>query len=333
VLSQLVGAVVGRSVVYYLTIGAVLTVLALSANTSFADFPRLCRIVALDNFLPHAFAARGRRLVFSLGIYVLTACAALLLIVFGGITDRLIPLFAIGAFLAFTLSQAGMVGHWRRARGAHARRNLLINGVGAAATAITLGVVLVAKFTEGAWITLLLVPALLVVFTRVRKHYAHVQRETACETPLDLTDLQKPIVVVPIKGWDMIAGKDIRFALKLSPDVYAVQIAVEGEEESLRQYWAAYVEQPARDAGLPPPQLAVIPSPYRRVFSLLLTYITQLKDANPGRQIAVIIPELVEHRWYHYLLHNQRASLLKALLLLRGDQRVVVINVPWYLTA
>jgi hypothetical protein len=141
------------------------------------------------------------------------------------------------------------------------------------------------------------------------------------------------IVVVPIKGWDMIARKGIRFALKLSPDVYAVQIAVDGEEESLRQYWAAYVEQPARSAGLPSPQLVVIPSPYRRVFSLLLTYITQLKDANPGRQIAVIIPELVEHRWYHYLLHNQRASLLKALLLLRGDQRVVVINVPRYLTA
>ncbi len=333
VLSQLVAAVVGHSMFYYVTIGALLTVLALSANTSFAGFPRLCRIIALDDFLPHAFATRGRRLVFSLGIYMLTAYAALLLIIFGGITDRLIPLFAIGAFLAFTLSQAGMVAHWWRVGGPHARKSLLINGVGALATASTLTVVLVAKFAEGAWITLLLIPGLLVLFRRVRRHYRQVARETACETPLDLTNLTKPIVVVPIQGWDMIARKGLRFALKLSPEVYVVQICDEDAQERLRAHWADYVEQPARAAGLPAPQLVVIPSPYRHLFSLLLAYITQLKDSHPNRQIAVIIPQLIEHRWYHYLLHNQRASILKALLLLRGDQRVVVINVPWYLTA
>jgi amino acid transporter len=333
VLSQLVAAVVGHGMFYYVTLGALLTVLALSANTSFAGFPRLCRIIALDDFLPHAFATRGRRLVFSLGIYMLTACAALLLIIFGGITDRLIPLFAIGAFLAFTLSQAGMVAHWWRVGGPHARKNLLINGLGALATSITLAVVLVAKFAEGAWITLLLIPALLLLFTQVRRHYRQVARETECETPLDLTNLMKPIVVVPIQGWDMIARKGLRFALKLSPEVYVVQICDEDAQERLRAHWAEYVEQPARAAGLPAPQLVVILSPYRHLFSLLLAYITQLKDAHPDRQIAVIIPQLVEHRWYHYLLHNQRASILKTLLLLRGDQRVVVINVPWYLTA
>jgi amino acid transporter len=333
VLSQLVAAVVGRGLFYYVTSGAVLAVLTLSANTSFAGFPRLCRTVALDDFLPHAFAARGRRLVFSLGIYVLTASAALLLVVFGGITDRLIPLFAIGAFLAFTLSQAGMVAHWRRVGGPHARRNLVINGVGAAATAVTLGVVLIAKLSAGAWITLLLIPLLLVIFTRVQQHYAQVTRETACETPLDLTDLRKPIVVVPIKGWDRIARKGLRFALKLSPEVYAVHVCIEGREEALRRQWAELVEQPAQAAGLPSPRLVVIPSPYRHLFSLLLTYITQLKDAHPNRQIAVIIPQLVEQHWYHDLLHNQDATILKALLLLRGDQRVVVINVPWYVTA
>jgi amino acid transporter len=333
VLSQLVGAVVGHGIFYYLTIGALLMVLALSANTSFAGFPRLCRIIALDDFLPHAFATRGRRLVFSLGIYALTAFAAVLLIIFGGITDRLIPLFAIGAFLAFTLSQAGMVAHWRRAGGPHAHKYLLINGLGALATACTLTVVLVAKFAEGAWISLLIIPALLLLFTRVRNHYWQVERETACTTPLDLSNLIKPIVVVPIQGWDMIARKGLRFALKLSPEVYVVQICDEDAQERLRAHWAEYVEQPAQAAGLPAPQLVVIPSPYRHLFSLLLAYITQLKNAHPDRQIAVIIPELVEHRWYHYLLHNQRASLLKALLLLRGDQRVVVINVPWYLSA
>jgi hypothetical protein len=333
VLSQLVAAVVGRGIFYYVTSGAVLAVLTLSANTSFAGFPRLCRTVALDNFLPHAFAARGRRLIFSLGIYVLTASAALLLLLFGGITDRLIPLFAIGAFLAFTLSQAGMVAHWRRVGGPHARRNLVINGVGATSTALTLGVVLIAKFSAGAWITLLLIPLLLVIFTRVQQHYAQVSRETACETPLDLTDLRKPIVVVPIKSWDRITRKGLRFALKLSPEVYAVHVCIEGAEAELRRQWAELVEQPAQAAGLPPPQLVVIPSPYRHLFSLLLAYITQLKDAHPNRQIAVIIPQLVEQHWYHDLLHNQHATILKALLLLRGDQRVVVINVPWYITA
>lgn len=167
----------------------------------------------------------------------------------------------------------------------------------------------------------------------MQQHYAQVARETACETPLDLTDLRKPIVVVPIKGWDKIARKGLRFALKLSPEVYAVQVCIEGAEEELRRYWAELVEQPAQAAGLPSPQLVVIPSPYRHLFSLLLTYITQLKDAHPNRQIAVIIPQLVEQHWYHDLLHNQHATILKALLLLRGDQRVVVINVPWYLTA
>jgi hypothetical protein len=165
VLSQLIGAVIGKGMFYYISIGAILAVLSLSANTSFAGFPRLCRIVAHDDFLPHAFASRRRRLVFSWGIYVLTGLAALLLIVFGGVTDRLIPLFAVGAFLAFTLSQAGMVVHWRRSADKGRWRSLLINLVSALATALTLGVVLVAKFAEGAWITMLLIPLLLAILS------------------------------------------------------------------------------------------------------------------------------------------------------------------------
>jgi len=308
-------------------------VLALSANTSFAGFPRLCQIVARDGYLPNAFAHRGRRLVFSLGIYGLTTCAAVLLITFGGITDRLIPLFAVGAFLAFTLSQAGMVAHWRRVGGARAGRSLIINGIGATATGLTLTVVLVAKFTEGAWITLLLIPALLVISSRVKHHYAHVDREITCATPLDLSDLQQPIVVVPLRGWDMVARKGLRFAMKISAEVYAVQIRTEEAGEDLSRVWAEYVDAPARAAGLPTPQLDIIQSPYRRFFGPLLAYITQLQDDHPDRKLAVIIPEILEHRWYHHLLHNQRAEVLKAMLLVRGGQRVVVINVPWYLTA
>jgi amino acid transporter len=333
ILSQMVAAVVGRGTFYYVTIGAVLAVLALSANTGFADFPRLCRIVALDDFLPHAFANRGRRLVFSHGIFVLTALAALLLIVFGGVTDRLIPLFAVGAFLAFTMSQAGMVMHWRTAGGPLALRNMLINGVGAAATGVTLVVVLVAKFTEGAWVTVLLIGLLIVMFLSVRAHYAQVARETSVTGPLELGGLPPPVVVVPIKGWDTLAQQGLRFALQLSEDVAAVHIATNEEEaELLRKLWTRHVEAPAQETGRRAPHLVILFSPYRRLITPLLEYVDRLKHDYPDRQIAVIIPELVEGRWYQYLLHNQRATGLKAALLFRGGPRVVVVNVPWYLS-
>ncbi len=185
-LSQLTAAVIGRGVFYYITIGSVLAVLALSANTGFADFPRLCRIIAMDDFLPRVFAHRGRRLVYSHGIVVLAVLAGLLLIAFGGITDHLIPLFAVGAFLAFTLSQAGMVMHWYREGGPGARTSLLINGLGALSTGGALAVVLVSKFLHGAWIMVVLIPAILFFFYWVRRHYQCVAREVATHETADL---------------------------------------------------------------------------------------------------------------------------------------------------
>jgi hypothetical protein len=334
VLSLLAAAVVGRGVVYYVCMGAVLSALALSANTGFADFPRLCRLVAQDGFLPRIFASRGRRLVYSSGIYVLTVLSGLLLIVFGGITDRLIPLFAVGAFLAFTLSQAGMVAHWIRAGGHPGRvRNLAINGLGALATAVTLVVVLVAKFVEGAWVTVLLIPAMLAVFGAVRRHYRSVALEILNAAPLDVANIQPPIVVLPISAWTKMSQKGLRFALKLSPDIFAVQVRAGGTgEDDLTTHWDDYVERPAMHAGLAIPQLVTIESPYRHVFNPLLEYILEMKRQHPDRQIAVLIPELVARHWYHHLLHNKRAAMLKALLLVRGDEDIVVINVPWYLS-
>src|SRR5476651_1439423 len=232
VLSQLVAAVVGTGPFYYVTIGSILAVLALSANTGFADFPRLCRLIAEDGFLPRVFASRGRRLVYSLGIYVLTGLSAVLLIIFGGITDRLIPLFAVGAFLAFTLSQAGMVGHWRRTHGSGRRLAMAINGVGAIATGVTLLVVLVAKFAEGAWVMTLLVPALLAVFEMVRRHYQAVSVEIANPLALDVTNIQPPIVIIPMSQWNRMSQKGLRFALKLSPDIYVVQVQAGAPAES-----------------------------------------------------------------------------------------------------
>src|SRR5579862_4453416 len=187
VLSMLVAAVAGKGVFYYVTIASILLVLSLSANTAFADLPRLCRIIALDGYLPRSLANRGRRLVYSEGIYSLAVLAGLLLVIFGGVTDRLIPLYAVGAFLAFTLSQLGMVFHWKRAGGGRAVRNMFVNGLGALVTGITVLVVLVAKFLDGAWITVLLIPALLLLMYAVRRHYHRVSIEISDSTPLDLT--------------------------------------------------------------------------------------------------------------------------------------------------
>jgi amino acid transporter len=202
---MLLAAVAGKAIFYYVSIAAILLVLALSANTAFADFPRLCRAIAQNNYLPHFFATRGRRLVYSQGILVLAALAGLLLVVFGGVTDRLIPLYAVGAFLAFTLSQAGMVGHWKRVGGKGARRSIVINGLGAATTAGTVIVVMVAKFVEGAWITILLIPALMLVMLSVRHHYRSVARQTSSSHPLRVDELSPPLVVLPIQGWGHIA--------------------------------------------------------------------------------------------------------------------------------
>lgn len=331
VLSILLAAVAGRGVFYYISIGAILAVLTLSANTAFADFPRLCRAIAQNNYLPHSFATRGRRLVYTQGIVVLAVLAGILLILFGGVTDRLIPLFAVGAFLAFTLSQAGMVGHWRRLGGKGATRSILVNGLGAVATGITVIVVLVAKFAAGAWVTVLMIPTLLVAMGMVRRHYHSVFLEVRTTDPLDLKSLTPPMVIVPIQGWNQITKKALRFAFNLSPDVYALHVDSGEGSTILRDEWSRYVEGPAKEGGVKAPQLIVLPSPYRLVLAPIVDYVLEAERTRPNQQIAVLIPELVERHWYHYVLHNKRASILKTLLLLKGNQRIVVIDVPWYL--
>ena len=333
VLSMLVAAVTGQGVFYYITMGSILLVLALSANTAFADFPRLCRAVAEDGYLPHGFASRGRRLVYSQGIWVLAVLCGSLLILFGGVTDRLIPLFAVGAFLAFTLSQAGMVAHWKRLGGERSRRSIFVNGLGAVATATTVIVVTVAKFVAGAWVTVLLIPAIMMVMTAIRRHYRLVEAEVANSAPLDLTDLPAPLVVVPILSWNRVAQKGLRFALTLSSQVQVLHIDCEKDDGSFRQTWDRYVEEPAKRAGRVPPRLFELPSPYRFVITPILNYILELERTNPDRQIAVLIPELVEQHWYHYFLHNQRAEWLRALLLAKGGQRIILVSVPWHIVA
>ncbi|MGH9775693.1 MAG: APC family permease [Candidatus Acidiferrales bacterium] len=331
VLSLLVAAVFGKGVFYYLTIASILIVLSLSANTAFADFPRLCRAIAQNNYLPHAFGYRGRRLVYTYGIVVLAVLCGGLLILFGGVTDRLIPLYAVGAFLAFTLSQAGMVMHWRKNRGPHWLKSALVNGLGAVVTGITVVVVLVAKFVEGAWITLLFIPLTIFLFVAVRRHYHSVRVLTTCKDPVDPADLsQPPIAVIPIDRWSNITRQGIEFASRLTPEVIALHVDPSEHTELLREDWERYVEQPFRAAGKEPPKLEFLPSPYRFVIIPIVQFVLELAKKNPGRSVIVVIPELVEDRWYEYFLHNQRGRLLEWVLLARGNDRIFTVSAPWY---
>jgi amino acid transporter len=332
ILSMLTAAVFGKGLFYYLTIGSILVVLSLSANTAFADFPRLCRAIAQNNYLPHVFGYRGRRLVYTYGIVVLAVLCGGVLILFGGVTDRLIPLYAIGAFMAFTLSQAGMVMHWRKNRGPQWVKSALVNGLGALVTGITTGVVLVAKFAEGAWITLLFIPLMIVIFAIVRRHYHSVKVLTSCKIPVDAAALsQHPIVVVAIDRWSNITRQGIEFAARLSPEVIALHVDPSEHAELLEDDWEHYVAQPFRAAGKEPPQLHLLPSPYRFVIVPIVQFILDLSKKNPGRNIVVVIPELVEGRWYEYFLHNQRGRLLEWVLLARGNERIFTVSAPWYI--
>jgi len=331
VLSIEVAAVFGSGWFYYVTMGGVLAALAFSANTAFADFPRMARAIAQKDYLPHVFLLKGRRLLFSHGIYALTGFTALILIIFDGVTDALIPLYAIGAFLAFTLSQAGMVKHWHSDKEAsHRHLKMFINGLGAVATGISLLIILVTKFIHGAWVTALLVPILIWIMMAVKRHYIRVKRETTDPTPLRLTGLEPPIVVIPMARWDKITEKAMRFGMLMSPIVKVVHVDSDDSDE-LGKVWEEMVLKPVREFHIAEPELVTVKSNYRTILSPLMDYVLKLEDDNPGRKIAVLLPELVVKHWWENLLHNQRVQLLKLLLLLKGNQRIVVVNIPWYL--
>ena len=357
VLSQLTSAVIGRGWFYYVTIASVLATLCLSANTSFVGFPRLSRLIAQDDFLPRAFAIVGRRLVYSAGILFLAGAAGLLLVVFRGITDRLIPLFAVGAFLAFTLSQAGMVLHWRTelkraepqrdphhreaapghgrgAAGVHVR--LWVNAVGAIATGVALAVILAAKFTEGAWITVLAIPALLTLFKLVNRHYRRLEEQTSARRAAGPGAQPAAGGARADQGVGPADGQGA--ALRdVALDGRALRAPDEPERRRGRRGRRTRPPRvgrgrrsPRPTARRPPPRLVIAQSPYRRFVRPLLREIDRAKQEFPGRLIAVVVPEVVETRWWELLLHRRKPARLRSALLKRGDRRVVVINVPWY---
>jgi hypothetical protein len=292
----------------------------------------------------------------TIGILFLGAAAGVLLFVFGGITDRLIPLFAVGAFSAFTLSQAGMVVHWRREMRSlkskptselnrktssskevrYTQMRILINGAGAIATGITLAIILAAKFMEGAWVTITAIPLFLLVFHSVKRRYERVSDAVRAEAPLDLNHNERPVVLVPTRGWDKLVSKSLRFSMWLSTDVYAVYVSnlsgEEGEDEckQVTQTWEHDVVLPAKCHGVPSPHFTIRQSPYRDFVRPILDEVERLKRQFPDRLIGVVIPDVIENHCWQVLLHGRKAARLRRALHKRGDRKVVVIDVPWY---
>jgi len=333
VLSQLAAAIVGQGVLYYIAMASLLAVLCLSANTSFVGFPRLCRLVALDGYLPRAFAQADRRLVFSVGILFLGLTAGGLLVLFGGITDRLIPLFAIGAFLTFTVSQLGMVQHWRRMSGNALR--LLVNATGAANTIVALLIIAAAKFVEGAWIVLLAIPAAIGLLVAIRRHYASVDRQVTARGPFELGEVDPPTVLVAYEERNRLSDRAIRFAMTLSPDVIAVHLLrLSGPEEhenvvALRQRFEAEIAAPIAATGRTPPRLVLLPAPFREIDGPMLELVERIDEATPGRSVAILVPELVLRHWWQRPLHGRRATRLRNALVAHAGPRVMVVSSPW----
>jgi amino acid transporter len=328
ILSALARRLLGSGFLYLTIQFSTLLILAVAANTSFMDFPRVSAILAKDGFLPRQLTSLGDRLVFTNGILFLSFSAGALIILFHGDTHALVPLFAIGAFLAFTLSQSGMVLHWLRERGRAWFLKSLANGVGALATTTTLLVVIFSKFREGAWITVLLIPLIVFVFLRVFAHYKRVGIELSLRgLPPSLKPVETTRVVIPISGIHRGMVDAVNFARSISGNVTAVYVELEqGAGEKTRLEWEAW---------WPDVPFVVVPSPYRSIIDPLLQFLddTDLQH-NDGQLAAVVLPEFIPGKWWQSLLHNQTAWLIKAALLYHrrtlGMERVI-IDVPFHL--
>jgi hypothetical protein len=224
-----------------------------------------------------------------------------------------------------------MVVHWWRQPGRGVRRKLLYNLLGAVTTAVALAIILSAKLAEGAWMLVLLAPALVVLLQRIKRHYHHIAREVEHPIALQASPVRPPVVIIPIEGWNRVAERAVRFGLLLSDDITAVHVSTEPDKhQRLRALWTEKVEQPAQAAHVAVPRLEIIASPYRQIYQPIVEFVRHTQHRSPDRLIAVIIPELVEPHWYEYVLHNQHGAGLKARLYREGDPRIVVINTPWY---
>jgi len=328
ILSALARRLLGSGPLYFVIQISTLLILTVATNTSFAGFPRIAAILAKDGYLPRQMTGLGDRLVFTNGILFLAITAGSLIILFNGDSHALVPLFAIGAFLAFTLSQAGMVVHWWRERGKSWLLKAFANGIGALATLVTLVVVVISKFLDGAWVTILLIPLIILAFKNISRHYKQVRQQLSLHgLPPSLKPIEPNRVVIPISSVHRGMVDAVNFARSISDNVTAVYVELEpGAAEKVKEDWSCW---------WPEIPLAIIPSPYRSIVDPLLAYLDKVDgEINDGQLATIVLPEFVTSHWWQSLLHNQTAWLLKAALLyrrrLRGFERVV-IDVPYHL--
>ncbi|MFL7871336.1 MAG: APC family permease [Anaerolineales bacterium] len=328
ILSALARRLLGNGVAYYVIQVSTLLILTIAANTSFAGFPRLAAILAKDGFLPRQLTGLGDRLVFANGILALAIATGVLIVLFGGNSHSLVPLFAVGVFLAFTLSQAGMVLHWFRERGTGWYLKALLNGLGALATGTTVLIIGISKFLEGAWITVFLIPALVILFSRICTHYRVVARGlTLHGLPPSIKPAPAPRAVIPISGVHRGIVDAVNFARTISADITAVYVELEpGDAEAVVKKW---------NNLWPDIPLVVVPSPYRSIIRPLIDFLDKTDaEHNDGQLATLILPEFIPAKWWQSLLHNQTAWLLKAAMLYRRRNRGfqnVIIDIPYHL--
>jgi len=326
VVSQLGHLIFGTGPVYYALQAATALILLLAANTSYSDFPRLSMWIAMDRFMPRQFTNLGDRLVYSNGIIALGALASLLIILFGASTHALIPLYAVGVFIAFTLSQTSMVRRWWRLRVPGWQIRAFFNGIGAAATGVVMVVIAASKFIYGAWIVLMLIPIIVKVFYAIREHYAQVAQALSMDNLLP-PPVHRHTVIVPVATLHRGVYKAMQYAQTLGGNLYAITVEIDHEKtEKLEVRWKQY---------FPDVPLHVVPSPYRSVVEPLVECIHEFIKEDED-YVTIVMPEFVPAKWWHHLLHNQTAWSLKLALLYRKrgwqDRFRIITDVPFYLS-
>lgn len=322
VVSQIAALLVGRGWFYYLVQGSTALILILAANTSFSDFPMVTSLLARDGYLPRSFGLRGDRLVFSNGIIILSILAAVLLVVFRANTNSLIPLYAIGVFLAFTLSQTGMVVHWWRRKEAHWKRQALINGTGTLFSVTTLIVIAITKFIYGAWLVIIVIPLLVWMMLKIHTHYKDIADQLRVDDPIPYVHPDHIKIIIPVAGFTKVVANTVEYAKSLSQDIRAVHVAInEDKVDKVKAQWMShYPEIP----------LEVLSSPYRSLMAPLRGYFNEIeKTTSPYELVMILIPEFFTTTWWQYLLHNQSGLLLKYYLTLKKN--MVVASVPYHL--
>ena len=322
VLAQLGIQVFGQGAVFFVLQIATALILILAANTAYADFPRVASVIAFDEYLPHQMRNRGDRLVFSNGVLILATAAIVLIVAFGGVTTALIPLYAVGVFTSFTLSQAGMVRHHQKQREENWRRHAIMNGVGSVATLIVLVIVATTKFTSGAWVPLVLIPLIILLFKAIRRHYLRVDRALKANLTSEMTRPRRNTVVVLVGNVNGGVLQALSYAKSLNPNYLVAVRLVDSDEE------AAEVNKVWLDAGFDIP-LETVYSPYRELRRPLLEFLDRLDEQYENDNVTVIIPEFVVRHWWENILHNQSALRIKRWLLFRRG--TMVTSVPYHI--